>query len=75
MFTYANSGEQLWLIGSFNGSIESDLALDIPLTWAKGTRFQSFNSVHVKVVPWDMARITFNDCLRATAVIEGLSGQ
>lgn len=74
-YGYRNDSELLWLIGSYNGQLTKSEPLRIDMTFASGGKFGGFKPEDINRSTWGTLTINFDDCTKATAMLNGIDGQ
>ena len=74
-FGFEDDGTPLWLTGVNEGSLETAYSTEFTMYINSGGDFGSFTPDQITEEEWGTMRITFDTCSKATAELDGLSGQ
>jgi ELWxxDGT repeat protein len=74
-YGYNNDSERLWLIGNFQGQINTGDPLVINMIFASGGTFGGFSWADITESNWGTLTIEFADCNNAVASLDGMDGQ
>jgi len=74
-YGFENDGKPLWLTGVARDMLETGYTTEVTMYITSGGNFGSFTPDQISSEPWGTLNITFDTCSKATAELNGLSGQ
>jgi hypothetical protein len=74
-YGFENSGKPLWLTAVSHTPLETGHSTRFKMYISSGGDFGSFNPDQITEEEWGTMTITFNTCSKATAELDGISGQ
>lgn len=74
-FGFEDDGSPLWLTGLVSTALEFGKPTTVEMTATSGGRFGAFEPGDISDEPWGTLEIQFDTCSKATAILDGATGQ